>query len=445
MSSKNVIVINVVGLSPRHLEKPDIIPNISGLAKDGISFSIQPPVPAVTSTVQATFTTGCHPGEHGIVGNGFFDRERYKVSFWDQENSLVQRPRLWDVLKRRHPDFTTAVLFWQHILFANADMVVTPKPLHTDKGLVPWCYSKPVGFYEDVCREIGPFDLRTYWGPMASLPSSKWIAGCAVYTLKKFSPTLTMIYLPHLDYGSQKYGIDNETETYEIRAVDSLIGEILRGAENLPRRENMDVVLLSEYSLLNVNGGIALNRILRKEKLLGIREIGEKEYIDFEMSNAFAVVDHQIAHIYTKEGFQETARDLLAGVEGVETVWGKKEKGEYSLDHERSGDLVVIAEKNRWFSYYWWEDSEKAPGFAKTVDIHNKPGYDPLELFFDPATRSISQDMNLIKGSHGTPYLNKNERAILILNGRNMRNRIKGEITDATKVFDVITSFYDRK
>ncbi|MFQ5456821.1 MAG: alkaline phosphatase family protein [Nitrospirota bacterium] len=443
MSLKKVLVINIVGLSTRHLERPETIPNISRLIKDGISVSIKPPVPSVTSTVQATITTGSCPRDHGIVANGFYDRERHKTSFWDQENSLIQRPRLWDVLKTKRPDLTTALLFWQHILFANSDIVVTPKPLHTDEGLVQWCYSKPVGYYEEVCKEIGLFDLMSYWGPMASISSSRWITRCAIYTMKRYSPNLLMIYLPHLDYSSQRHGVDNEEETKGLEEVDSLVGDILREIDQMPEREDISIVVLSEYSLLNVHGGISLNRILRREGLLKVREISGREYIDFEMSNAFAMVDHQIAHIYTKKGFQDKVRDILKGADGVEAVWGEREKEEALLNHERAGDLVAIAKRDRWFAYYWWEDKEKAPAFARTVDIHNKPGYDPLELFFDPATRAISQDMNLIKGSHGTPYLKKKENPVLILHGRGVKDKIRGEITEVSQVFDTIISLYD--
>ena len=144
-----------------------------------------------------------------------------------------------------------------------------------------------------------------------------------------------------------------------------------------------------------------MNLILRDADLLATRRIQDKEYLDYEFSNAFVMVDHQIAHIYVKDGFANQTKQALENATGVDRLLYGEEKKLLNIDHERSGDIITISDKDKWFSYYWWYEPERAPSFAKNVDIHRKPGYDPVELFIDPNTRSISQNTSLVKGSHG--------------------------------------------
>ena len=116
---------------------------------------------------------------------------------------------------------------------------------------------------------------------------------------------------------------------------------------------------------------------------------------------------------------------LVEALPGVERVLDEEGKRELGLDHPRSGELVAIAHADSWFTYYYFLDDARAPDFARTVDIHRKPGYDPVELFLDPALRLpklriasrlaqktlgmrylmdvISLDATLVKGSHGRP------------------------------------------
>ena len=380
--NQRLVILNVVGLAPRHFERPELIPNLAALARRGVLRPLRPSFPAVTCSMQATLLTGRPPSVHGIIGNGFFDRENFEVKFWDQPAALVQASRLWDLL----PGRKTAVLFWQNSMFINADIVVTPRPLHTDAGLVQWCYSKPAGYYEKLQAEIGGFKLQNYWGPVAGLGSSRWITKAAQLTWQWERPDLMLVYLPHLDYSSQKFGPD---QSQVLREIDEVVGELL------PAIGDAGVLVCSEYSLTPVTGALFPNRQLRAAGLLRVREIAGKEYLDFELSDAFAVVDHQVAHIYCKPGRIEAARQALPGMEFT------------SLVHPRAGELVAVAPADKWFAYYWWADWAKAPGFAFTVDIHRKPGYDPCELWFDyrrmARTFRLATGTNpaLVKGSHG--------------------------------------------
>lgn len=390
--SQRVVILNVVGLSPRHFEQPGLIPNLAKLRMR----PMRPTFPAVTCSMQATLLTGQPPSEHGIIANGYFDRDTYEVKFWEQPEKLVQRPRLWDML----PGKKTAVLFWQNSMYINADIVVTPRPLHLDSGMVQWCYSKPAGYFEKLRQEIGDFKLQHYWGPVAGLGSSRWITKAAKWTYRHERPDLMLVYLPHLDYSSQKFG---PTQPQALHEVDALVGELMF--------EDATVIVCSEYALTPVSGALYPNRQLRAAGLLRCREIAGKEYLDFELSDAFAMVDHQIAHIYCKPGKLDTARAALPGVEFA------------TLNHPRAGELIAVAPKDKWFAYYWWDDWAKAPEFAYTVDIHRKPGYDPCELWFDwkkfLSTRHLpttGTNPALVKGSHGRVDNDPRDWAVLATN-----------------------------
>lgn len=403
MSTKNIIVINVVGLEHKHLNS-DLTPNISALAEKGESAKMEPVFPSVTCTVQASILSGRYPREHGIIANGLYDRSSHSVSFWEQPSALVQRERVWDTLKNKSPSVKTAVLFWQNTMFVNSDIVITPRPLHMGDGsMIQWCYSKPAGYYEEISRTIGDFNLVTYWGPMASHRSSEWIGKAAEYTLEKSRPNLMFVYIPHVDYSAQRFGPNSNQARDDLKKADSIVGDIVEKTSKLGTSDETEFMVISEYAFNDVSGAVPLNVKLREAGLLDIRTIGGKEYIDFELSRAFAMVDHQVAHIYIKDGFADKTQKVLEDLPEVEKVLTKKEQKGLKIDNERSGELIAISTKDKWFSYYWWDEAQKAPPFAGTVDIHRKPGYDPLELFYDREKNSIPFDTNMIKGSHGRP------------------------------------------
>jgi predicted AlkP superfamily pyrophosphatase or phosphodiesterase len=396
---KYSIVLDIVGLEYRHLDS-GLAPNIEKIVQSGEAASLEPVFPAVTCPVQASLLSGKHPNEHGIIANGLYDRSTYNVSFWEQPSSLVQSKRIWDTNRNGNK---TAVLFWQNTMYASADIVVTPRPMHLDGKIVMWCYSKPVGYYEKLIEKFGEFDLASYWGPLASAKSSEWIANATEYTLENERPNLLFAYIPHVDYSAQRFGKQSGQVKDDLKKADEIVGRIVEKTAELEIANETEFIIVSEYGFNEVKGAVPLNLVLRDAGLLEVRTIRGKEYLDYEYSKAFAMVDHQVAHIFIKNGFVNDARKVLEATAGVERVLDSRSKKELFIDHERSGELVAISEKDKWFSYYWWHDESKAPDFSRRVDIHRKPGYDPAELFVDPKTRSIPVDASLIRGSHGRP------------------------------------------
>jgi predicted AlkP superfamily pyrophosphatase or phosphodiesterase len=428
VSAKRVIVLDLVCLTADHLSDEWQTPTLSRLASEGWSASLVPPFPAVTCTSQATLTTGAHPRDHGVVCNGRYERDRYAVRFWDQPTSMVQQEKVWERLSRFDPQARTALLFFQNTMFAQADVVVTPAPLHEEHELVPWCYSKPVGYYEQLAERHGPFDLSWYWGPLAGSRSSEWIVKAALDTIRDHQPTVTWVYLPHLDYNTQRFGPDSQQFKDDLVGMDGLVRTFLDELKGLGPVDDTAVVVVSEYAMGSVSRPVYLNRILREAGLLSVREIAGREYLDFELSRAFAMVDHQMAHLYLKPEDENVVRAAIWGQAGIEKLLGDFEKRELAIDHPTSGELIALAEPDVWFPYYWWLEDEKAPPFARTVDIHRKPGYDPVELFFDPSTKSIPLDASLVKGSHGRPPDRDLARSLLIAYGAGLPRKPSGEV-----------------
>jgi len=407
---KRVVVIDVVGLSLEHFNNKDQLPNIASLLNSGQLLKMKPTFPAVTLTAQAALTTGKTPSEHGIIANGFYSPDNFEVAFWEQASRLVQSEKIWDRLKKNKPGLTSALLFMQNSLYADSEIIITPKPMHTDKGLVQWCYSKPVNYYEQLSEKIGEFDLKHYWGPLAAINSSHWIASAAVETIPRHKPDLMFVYLPHLDYCSQRHGPNSPIVLEELLLIDEEVGRIIKAVDDSGSRNETTFIIISEYKFYQVDGDIALNRILRRNGLLKVRNIAGLEYLDIELSPAFAMVDHQVAHLYIKPGYKTEVLKLLTNVDGIDLLLASDEdKKRYHINHDRTGDIVAVSARNRWFSYYWWEELDKAPDFAGQVDIHRKPGYDPLELFIDRKTLTIPQDTGLIHGSHGYPPVTEND------------------------------------
>lgn len=383
------------------------LPNIQQVAEQGAYCPVTPVFPAVTSTVQASLSTGKYPNEHGVISNGRYNRSNYSVSFWDQDSSLVQSPRIWDILNGEvSGEVRSAVLFWQNTLYAKCDVVVTPKPIHLENNMLMWCYSRPPSFYEEILRpKLGEFQLSTYWGPFASSKSTEWIAGATEVTFETQRPTILFTYFPHVDYSAQRFGKNSREVKEDLVKADNLIGKFIEMVKRLDLLEYTEFVILSEYPFSDVEGFINLNRLLRDEGFLQVRQIGGYEFIDFEYSDAFAMVDHQVAHIYLKSPLQiDEVNKYLGKIPGIEKVLSTRdEKREYQIDHPNSGDLIAISENNKWFTYYWWYDPVNAPAFATTVDIHRKPGYDPVELFIDHHKKSVPLDASLVRSSHGRP------------------------------------------
>lgn len=419
-SPRPVVVIDVVGLTPSMLGRDT--PRITEIANRGFAAPMQTVLPAVTCSVQSTLLTGTLPRDHGIVGNGWYFRDLAEVLFWRQSNYLVRGERVYQAARQRHPGFSTAKLFWWYNMYAPVEWSVTPRPCYPADGRKIFdSYSEPPELKDELQRQLGVFPLHRFWGPGANIESSRWIAQASVEVLRRFRPTLTLVYLPHLDYNLQRLGPNAPQIAEDVRAVDAEAGRVIDAAAEL----GAEVVVLSEYGIVEVCRPIHINRILREAGWLRVRrEITGWETLDAGASRAFAVADHQVAHVYVKrpQDVADVAR-LLAGQPGIEQVLDREGQRRFGLDHERSGELLCIAESDAWFTYYFWLDDRLAPDYARTVDIHRKPGYDPAELFLDPQLRFpqlriarrllqkwlgfrylmdvIGLDAGAVRGSHG--------------------------------------------
>ncbi len=448
---QKTVVINIVALSQSLIGEHT--PFLQKYLSERHLTHIKPVFPAVTTTAQSCYVTGKFPNTHGIVGNGWYDRDDCEVKFWKQSNKLVKAEKIWEAAKKQDPDFTCSKMFWWYNMYASADFSVTPRPqYHADGVKAPDCYTHPPELRDKLQNALGTFPLFSFWGPNANIKSSKWIADASIWVDKAEDPTLSLIYLPHLDYCLQKYGVDFQKISKELIEIDKLVEELVTYYQS----KNAKVILLSEYGINNVNQPVHLNRILRENDLISVRIEKGLELLDVGASKVFAVADHQIAHIYCNDSTEkQNAKSLLEKTEGVAMVLDEEGKKEYHLDHERSGDLVVMAKPNAWFTYYYWLDDAKAPDYARLVDIHRKPGYDPVEMFMNPRNPFIKiraayklarkllgfrylmdvipLDATLVKGSHGSPLTSKEYYPIMISD-----EKIAEQDLQATDVYDVI-------
>jgi predicted AlkP superfamily pyrophosphatase or phosphodiesterase len=411
-------VLNVVGLTPSMIGPS--MPALARWAAGGTMARVKSAFPAVTCCAQADYLTGRYPDTHGIVGNGWYSREDAEVRFWKQSNHLVRAPKIWDTAKAADPSFTCANLFWWFNMYSTADYSVTPRPMYPADGRkIPDVYTNPAGLRDELQSALGAFPLFEFWGPRAGIRSTTWIAAAAKQVDRRFNATLTLVYLPHLDYSLQRVG-PGPAAAADLKQIDAVVDDLIRYFEGAGAR----VVVLSEYGIRAVSTPVHLNRVLRERGLLAVREELGHEMLDAGASAAFAVADHQVAHVYVNDRSRlHEVQSLLETVPGVERVLGVDGKAEFHIDHERAGDLVAIADPDAWFTYYFWMDDNRAPDFARTVEIHRKPGYDPVELFLDPGIRVppltvgwklakrkagfrslldvIPLDASLVKGSHG--------------------------------------------
>ena len=477
-------VINVVGLTEALIGEHT--PRIAEFVKRGRLAKIAPAFPAVTCTAQSNYLTGKIPSEHGIVGNGWFNRELCEVHFWKQSNHIVHGQKIWDAIHARDAKATVANCFWWFNMYSSVDFSITPRPIYrADGGKFFDVYSWPYSIREEIKKDLGEFPFFSFWGPAAGIDSpqgkadaaSRWIAESAKWIENKYSPTLNLIYLPHLDYNLQRHGtyVSNpitpalsplgrgegkpprDSEFFslsppngeragvrgafeinpaihrDLHEIDAIVGDLL----DFFGKRGVQVVLLSEYGITNVDTPVHLNRIFRERGWLTVKNELGLEILDAGASQVFAVADHQVAHIYLNESrLENSVREVLKKTSGVEKVLGKAEKIAAGIDHPRAGDLIAVAAENAWFTYYYWLDEARAPDFARTVDIHRKPGYDPVELFLNPKIPAVKLkiawrllqkklglrmlmdviplDATLVKGSHGRRPADKKDWPVFI-------------------------------
>ena len=446
---KRIAVLNVVGLTKGLIAKN--LPRIRKLAENLETTSFTPAFPAVTTTAQATYLTGTSPSDHGIVGNGWYEREDAEVRFWKQSNHLIRGEKLWEALRREKGDFRCAKMFWWYNMYSSAAWSVTPRPIYPADGRKVFdVYAHPPGLRDKLVEELGEFPFPSFWGPRAGLPSSQWIADSARWVEEWEQPDLNLVYLPHLDYGLQRWGPDAQEMGAEFEAIDRLIDELI----SFFVKRGVEVVLLSEYGISKVRNPVHLNRVFRDKGWLQIKNELGLELLDAGASRVFAVADHQVAHVYVRDdSIRNEVRCVLEATEGVAEV---RESGfGDGIGARRAGDFIAVSSPESWFTYYYWMDDMVAPDFARTVDIHRKPGYDPAELHLDPALSLpririasfllrkklgfrallpvIPLDASLVGGSHGRDDVPEYEQPVLVGAGAS-------SVSSAEEVFNYLKS-----
>jgi hypothetical protein len=409
----HVLLFSIPGLRAGDLAR---MPVLAALARSGRSVPLAPGFPALTCPVQATLTTGTLPAAHGIVANGLFDRPARHLEMWISPDGVHRAPRIWDRLAAARPDLRTAAWFLLQSKHATADLVCLPAPKHNPDGTeTMWCHTNPEPLYAQLREKLGEFPLHKFWGPVAGIESSRWIARSFVEAARPAPPHLACVYLPHLDYAAQRTGPDSPPAHAACGELDAEIGTLIDDYAGLVGRDDLVVLVAGEYAIRPVSRAIHPNRILREAGLLAVRDTPEGELLDMAASRAWALADHQIAHVYLHDvaDAKLVARvaDLFRGRDGVGRVLAGTDLVAAGLVDpaqpaaaSRCGDIVIESAADAWQTYFYWLDDARAPAFARTIDIHRKPGYDPLELHLDHTQLpriSIPLDPALVKGSHG--------------------------------------------
>jgi predicted AlkP superfamily pyrophosphatase or phosphodiesterase len=458
---KRTAVLNVVGLTESLLGPTT--PRINAFLQRGTKTTIVPSFPAVTCTAQSNYVTGLLPARHGIVGNGWYNRELAEVQFWKQSNHLVRGKKVWEELRELVPGFTCAKLFWWYNMYSTADYSITPRPMYPADGRKFFdIYTWPFSIRSDIKKDLGEFPFPAFWGPAAGLDSrqfaadaaSRWIAESAKWIENKYHPTLSLVYLPHLDYNLQRLGPRHPDITSDLKRIDEIVGQLIEFFS----KQSVQVLLLSEYGLTEVDSPVHLNRLFREKGWVAIKDELGLELLDCGASKVFAVADHQVAHVYLNDrSLAKAAQELIENQTGIERVLGVPDQSELGINHPRAGDLIAVASERAWFTYYYWLDDTVAPDFARTVDIHRKPGYDPVELFVDPkiccvklriARRLLQKklgmrmlmdviplDATLVRGSHGRPPNDPSDFPILVAEDRSMLGK---QSLASTEIYDLI-------
>ncbi|MFM9059253.1 MAG: alkaline phosphatase family protein [Planctomycetaceae bacterium] len=409
----HVLVLSVPGLRQADLAR---MPTLAALAARGQCLPLAPGFPALTCPVQATLTTGATPAVHGIVANGLFDRASRHLEMWISPDAVHRAPRLWDVVKRARPDVRTAAWFLLQSKHATADLVCLPAPKHNPDGSeTMWCHTNPEPLYASLRETLGEFPLHKFWGPVAGIESSRWIARSFVEAARPAPPHLACVYLPHLDYAAQRSGPDSPPALAACGDLDAEIATLIDDFGGLVGRANLTVLVVGEYAIRPVTRAVFPNRILREAGLLAVRDTTDGEILDSAGSRAWALADHQVCHVYLRDAGDAALRGdvaaLFRGVAGVGRVLAGADLVATGLaaspvqgQESRCGDVVLESALDAWFAYPYWLDDARAPTFARTIDIHRKPGYDPLELHLDRGALpriAIPLDTSLVKGSHG--------------------------------------------
>ncbi len=354
--------------------------------------------PAVTCTAQASFRTADKVKNHGMVCNGVFEKSLQRVMFWEQSAKLVQGDRIWNGSHANRQK--TALLFWQQSLGESADIIVSPTPIHRHGGgMLMGNYTKPGTLEKELKEKLGTFPLHRYWGPLANPKVGNNVTRHIEETIRLTDPDIVFAYLPTLDYDLQRFGPDDT----RCRKSFRLLAKQLKRLATLAEKHNASTTIFGDYAITPVTQAPVLpNKLMRKHGFFNVRMLKGMAYPDFYASRAFAMADHEIAHVYVKDHADIPALiDLFSAADEYESVIPKTSDKDWA--HANAGEILLTAKKGSWCAYPWWYDRREAPDYATHVDIHNKPGFDPAELYFGrlfpPGT---CQDLGRIKGTHGT-------------------------------------------
>ena len=338
--------------------------------------------PAVTCVAQASLRTGLSPAEHGMISNGYWSETLRKPIFWEQSCKLIKGERVWNRESRTsNPETrTTGLFFFQQSLGEDVELIVSPAPIHKHGGgMIMSCYTKPTGMVDVLTKLCGKFPLWRYWGPLASPKVGRKCISYFEEMTNVRDVDEAYLYLPTLDYAAQKYGPDSS-------AAKSALKEFRRQLEriaDIAMHRGCELKVMGDYEITEVTAEPVLpNVILRREGLFKTRTVGGMSYPDFYQSTAFAMCDHEVCVIVGPE--REKAAEILLATKEFERPPFNLQPSTFNL---------LLAKSGAWCGYEWWTDKREAPDFASHVDIHNKPGYDPKELFFF--------NKGIVKGTHG--------------------------------------------
>ena len=423
-----VVLLSIPGLREVDLTR---MPRLAALTREGDKAPLAASFPAVTCPVQVNMTTGLPPSQHGVIANGFFWRDQIEdklhgVEMWTAWNRVVEQPQIWDRLKEHDPALTTAVWFPMLAKGCGADFVCTPAPIHNPDGSESlWCYTNPEPLYGELRDALGHFPLQHFWGPMSQISSSAWIVSSMLWCAQHHQPRFSYVYLPHLDYAAQKTGPDSPEAHQACRDLDVELGRLIEGLSATFAADALLWLVASEYAITPVDHVCYPNRLLRDAGLLLVNSDEDgREVIDFAATPAWALVDHQHAHVFVRET-KDIGRvvETFRGASGIAEVLTRDAQAKYEINHDRSGDVILVSDPNSWQAYYWWTDDALAPKYARTVDIHRKPGYDPVEMHFDAGAMKAGLgptplDATLVRGSHGAPARSESQRGVMLSSQR---------------------------
>lgn len=340
----------------------------------GLRFEPQASVfPALTCVAQATLRTSFPPSRHGMLANGVWLDGLQKPFFWDQSSRLVKGPRIWGR--------STGLFFLQQSLGEDVDVIVSPAPIHRHGGgLTMACYTKPSGLAGVLERRCGTFPLWRYWGPLASAKVGRACFRHFEAAMESCDVDDAFLYLPTLDYAAQRSGPDSP-------AAKAALVEFVRQLEQIvlwASQRGCSLTVVGDYGISAVTlAPVSPNVELRRAGLFRTRDVGGRAYPDFFSSSAFALCDHEVAVILGPD--RDKAVEVLLATGGYELPADQP--------GAEQGKTVLLAKEGSWCEYRWWDRMREAPDYACHVDIHNKPGFDPAELFF--------RCSGVVKGTHG--------------------------------------------